>query len=257
MKEVDIRDVNELWDRLENRHNITVLSMRLRGSRAQGVAHDDSDIDIRGLFVRPAEEYATINKKTQTYELSDGEYDIDVWDIQKFGELLSDSNPDAVEFLMSPRVDEQGYMGMTLHNLAEHTRLNFTHMALYHHYLSLAKSQYNQYIANGNHDTVNREYHILRAIAQAEYVRKIGAVPPINVHLLTKKTRQTNRDLSHALAKCASMKQAGQIEAPAQNGSGAFLEQEEEASMEATDERTNSVNVSEINNVIKEALRHA
>jgi predicted nucleotidyltransferase len=69
------------------------------GSRAQGLATSESDEDINGVFVLPKERFFSLNYIPQ---VSNDTNDIVYYEIGRFIELLSKSNPTALELLYTP-----------------------------------------------------------------------------------------------------------------------------------------------------------
>lgn len=58
---------------IEKNHNVKILYAVESGSRAWGFASDDSDYDVRFIYVRPGEEYLKLEKIRDVidYELND------------------------------------------------------------------------------------------------------------------------------------------------------------------------------------------
>ncbi|MBL3655656.1 nucleotidyltransferase domain-containing protein [Fulvivirga sediminis] len=71
----------------------------LSGSHAYGLATEHSDEDIKGVFVLPEEEYFGLDYVDQ---VSDESNDIVYYELRRFVELLTKSNPGALEMLYSP-----------------------------------------------------------------------------------------------------------------------------------------------------------
>jgi predicted nucleotidyltransferase len=238
--------------------SVIPIAGRERGSRMIGVAHDDSDWDAFLLFAQPAEEYATISGYTDTLsrKFEDGDIDIHGWNVQKLAELALDSNPNATEFLMS---DTQYFcksdkIGELLDKCREEMLHNFNHMALYHHYLSLATSNYEKYVASGNDCTSNRQFYVTRATAMAKYIRCEGAWPPLDVWELLRSETVLEQDERNLLEILSHKKKRGELdEMPDQ--CGPFLDREKDAEMEPQDDRINQPNKETFNELIVEAVK--
>lgn len=71
----------------------------IAGSRAYGTDTAESDTDIKGVFVQPASTFFGLH---QVAQLSNETNDIVFYEIGRFVELLSKSNPGALELLCSP-----------------------------------------------------------------------------------------------------------------------------------------------------------
>ncbi|UII25202.1 nucleotidyltransferase domain-containing protein [Fulvivirga maritima] len=71
----------------------------LSGSHAYGLATEHSDEDIKGVFILPEEEYFGLDYIDQ---VSNDTNDIVYYELKRFVELLTKSNPGALEMLYSP-----------------------------------------------------------------------------------------------------------------------------------------------------------
>lgn len=71
----------------------------LSGSHAYGLATPDSDEDIKGVFILPKEDYYGLNYVDQ---VSNETNDIVYYELKRFVELLSKSNPNMLELLYTP-----------------------------------------------------------------------------------------------------------------------------------------------------------
>lgn len=90
---------------IESAENVRILYACESGSRAWGFASEDSDFDVRFLYVRSKKDYITINPKRDVIELPvDEVLDINGRDLQKALALFHKSNPVLFEWLQSPIV---------------------------------------------------------------------------------------------------------------------------------------------------------
>ncbi|UII31200.1 nucleotidyltransferase domain-containing protein [Fulvivirga ulvae] len=71
----------------------------LSGSHAYGLSTPESDIDIKGVFILPKDEFYGLNYVAQ---VSDEGNDTVYYELGRFVELLSKSNPNILELLYSP-----------------------------------------------------------------------------------------------------------------------------------------------------------
>ena len=103
--------VNEQLDLIEREFNVKVLYAVESGSRGWGFANEDSDYDIRFIYLRPLKDYLSITKKRDVIDINDlGKrqygYDLDFqgWDITKALSLHRKSNPNLREHLIHTMV---------------------------------------------------------------------------------------------------------------------------------------------------------
>ncbi|MGK6341811.1 DNA polymerase beta superfamily protein [Chryseobacterium sp. DT-3] len=78
--------------------NLILLEV-ISGSRSFGLATENSDTDIRGVYYLPKEEFYGLNYIPQ---ISNETNDITYYEIRRFVELLQKNNPNILEVLASP-----------------------------------------------------------------------------------------------------------------------------------------------------------
>jgi predicted nucleotidyltransferase len=252
-KEYEIR--SELR-RLEQEKNIHIVNARERGSRMLGAEHEDSDWDVMFLFAQDAGDYATIHGHIDSiHEPHVGqseEIDLHGWNIDKFGELVLDSNPNAVEYC---RANPTEYIsaGKTFDRLASNVRHSFNHMSLYHHYISMAKRNWKKYIDSDNDCTKGRQFYVARSVAMAQGIRRGGGMPPLDARELAD-YEPIDEDIRRVLAKLTEAKRSGHGEQENEDIVGELYERESDAPMNPTDERINRPDTGYIDNFIREKV---
>lgn len=232
---------------------IQILSGREMGSRLMGVAHEGSDWDIMFIYsFDEAWKYPALEKSRETMDFEEGEMDFHGWNLNKFAKLLQDSNPQAMEFLAAEPYTERH--SELWRRIEEDAFENFNHMALYHHYISLAKSNYTKYIENNNDRTAGRQFYVARALACASHIRRDREFPPMDAMHLAEDGKM-NDELRGLLKRFTEAKIAGFGDAEQPDLIGPLYEAESEAPMEPSDERTNSPDAERTNKLFKAALR--
>lgn len=129
---------------IARQHEVTVLAARNIGSHAWGLAGPDSDYDVGFVYAQDPLAYATLGEYRPSIELDAGAaIELTGWNVTRFGELLTDSNPSVLEFLHSPvRYREHEALAA----LEADVSSDFVPIDLYHHYRSLAETNYQTYI---------------------------------------------------------------------------------------------------------------
>jgi uncharacterized protein len=74
------------------------------GSKAYGLAHDDSDDDLRGIYLPPARLHWSLRRLPEQLEFADGQRDEVYWELEKFLRLALKANPNVLETLWTPLV---------------------------------------------------------------------------------------------------------------------------------------------------------
>lgn len=121
-----------------------VLAARDTGSRSRGLAGPDSDHDVQVVYVQPSVRYVTLAGYVESVEpATEPPLELSGWNVRRFAELLSSSNPAAVAFLTSP-VRHRTYEPLAALETAVAEGVD--PVGLYHHYRSLARNQYRKYL---------------------------------------------------------------------------------------------------------------
>jgi hypothetical protein len=74
------------------------------GSKAFGLASDDSDDDLRGIYLPPARLQWSLRRLPEQREFADGQQDEVYWELEKFLRLALKANPNVLETLWTPLV---------------------------------------------------------------------------------------------------------------------------------------------------------
>ncbi len=173
--------IHRQLDEIESVHNVSILYAVESGSRAWGFASSDSDFDVRFLYVRPVLDYLRIRPMRDVIELPlTGDLDTSGWDVVKALNLFRSSNPALLEWLRSPIVyRERGGLAVRLRDLAE-THASARRMS--YHYLSMARGQFKDYIADKSSISLKKYLYALRPILCLLWIEKCGLPPPTAVN---------------------------------------------------------------------------
>ena len=74
------------------------------GSRAFGLSHEDSDDDLRGIFLPPANVHWSLKQLPEQVESIENGVDEVYWEVEKFVRLALKANPNILETLWTPDV---------------------------------------------------------------------------------------------------------------------------------------------------------
>lgn len=199
---MDFEGLQDELSHFEDQHDIIIFSARDIGSRAREMDGPDSDRDIMFLFDQPAIAYKRNRGTIDTIqEHNRFEVDYSGWNIQKFADLLADSNPTTIEYLLSPIIyHETDAATAELRYLEQHARRNFSPIALYYHYRSMAEDNYEKYIANPERSTyeptANRHLKCARGLLYAREIRKTGLLPDMDfIHFIENANTVTTSEL--------------------------------------------------------------
>lgn len=253
--------IKEELCRLEDEKDIQLINARERGSRMLGASHARSDWDVLFLFAQEPDRYATIHGRIDSIHEphlgEDEQIDLHGWNIDKFGDLIADSNPNAIEYCRDGAkeyITASDEADAAFTALARSAREQFNHMSLYHHYISMGKRNWKKYIDSGNDCTKGRQFYVARAIGMAQGIRKGGKMPPLDARELAD-YEPIDIELRKVIAKLTEAKRAGHGTQESPDIVGPLYELESTAEMEPTDERIHSPDTELIDNFIRSALQ--
>lgn len=173
MKQVIVDKIMEL----EREHQVKVLFAVESGSRAWGFPSQDSDYDVRFVYIHRPEWYLSIDEKRDVIELPINEQlDISGWDIRKALRLFRKSNPALMEWLVSEIRYYEAY-GFREELLALREQV-FSPQASVYHYLHMAKGNFREYL-QGEQVKIKKYFYVLRPILACRWIEKYNTSPPI------------------------------------------------------------------------------
>ena len=192
--------VNEELDKLEKEFNIKILYAVETGSRGWGFANEDSDYDVRFYYIRPLDDYLSIDRKRDVIDIHDlgyrnYKYDLDLsgWDITKVLYLHRKSNPSLREHIIHDMV----YRGDChfLDGLPD-----FDLVTLKYHYGSMTYNNYMKYIKGKHTDdfsprVVKTYCYCIRQILAWLLIDEYNDVhAPINIDVLLERFQDLEID---------------------------------------------------------------
>lgn len=172
-------DIENVLQQIEGEYGVEIMDAREFGSRAWGLATEESDHDIAIVFTQPKEAYISLDRYIETIDRTyhDGDIEIMGFNLKYFMKHVRDCKPNAIEFLKSPiRYRESG----KLDELEDYIEDNFKEVSLYHHYRQLGKSQYERYLKDRKDTTVKRNIYVFRGFLYAQHIKKKGTLPPMD-----------------------------------------------------------------------------
>ena len=166
------KEVLKVLKEIEKKEKVRVLFSIESGSRAWRWESDDSDYDIRGVFVQ---DYLKFTPLKEQIDYSEGDFDLSLWDLKKFLRLFVKSNPTTWEWLSSDIV----YMDNKLREeLKDIFKKNFNKESLKRHYLSMARQNFEKYIRKSKKVNLKKYLYVLRSIACIIWIERYQTPPP-------------------------------------------------------------------------------
>ena len=159
---------------LEKTNEIKILYAVEAGSRAWGFDSNDSDFDIRFIFIHEnRKKYLGLNKFKESIDgfSQDRIYDWQGWDITKCLNLIKKINPTIIEWLYSPIVYYKDAEFEKTINLLKNLLIKQNRISpLLNHYKSMAKSNYISHIKGKNEVEIKKYLYVIRPIGMFKWL---------------------------------------------------------------------------------------
>ena len=168
---------------VESEYGIRILYACESGSRAWGFASDDSDYDVRFLYVHPRDWYLSVLERDDSIDLpiDENELDLGGWDLRKALRLLMKSNGALLEWLHSPIVyQEQENVVAKLRGLVPEI---LSPKALGAHYLGLCKKTWKGSL-QADEVSAKKYLYALRSLLSARFVTDNQAIAAVDFSML-------------------------------------------------------------------------
>ncbi|MFD2330169.1 nucleotidyltransferase domain-containing protein [Cohnella sp. GCM10020058] len=201
------KTISNQLERLEREENVRILYACESGSRAWGFPSQDSDYDVRFVYVREPDWYLSIYDKRDVIErpISD-QLDISGWDLRKALNLYRKSNPPLLEWLQSPiRYAERYTVAEQLRAISP---LTFSPKSCMYHYLNMARGNYRTYL-QGDRVKIKKYFYVLRPVLACEWIERYGDMPPMAFDVLADRLLPRDGELWRTVQQLLARKKAG------------------------------------------------
>ncbi len=174
MREIILEKLNSL----EDHFNMKALYSCESGSRAWGFPSPDSDYDARFIYVHTKDYYLSIDEQRDVIELPiDHVLDINGWELRKALKLFRKSNAPIFEWLQSPMIYKSN--PEFLQGMKALMPRYFSPRAMFHHYLSMAKSVTDGPDLSGSAIKLKKYFYALRPLLACKWILDRNEVPPM------------------------------------------------------------------------------
>jgi uncharacterized protein len=192
---------------IEQTENVTIFFACESGSRAWGFPSENSDYDVRFLYVKPVEWYLSIVESRDVIEYPiDDQLDINGWDIKKALKLFQKSNPPLFEWLGSPIVYKEKFdIADKMRTLAKEY---YSPLACIHHYLHMAAGNYREYL-KGDEIWIKKYFYVLRPLLAIQWIEKGNGVAPTAFNTLVDQLLPPASSLRITIEDLIQKKRAG------------------------------------------------
>lgn len=192
---------------IELEEQVKIIYACESGSRAWGFESQNSDYDVRFIYVRPLDDYLTIFEQRDVIERPlENDLDVNGWDISKALQLLRKSNPPLLEWLHSPiQYLNQEYLTIPLYNLVADL---FSAKSSIFHYLHMAKGNYREYL-KGEQVKLKKYFYVLRPILACGWIEKYGTIPPVQFQILVDELIPQEHEIFNSVHSLLEQKRSG------------------------------------------------
>lgn len=167
---------------IEEKNDVFILYACESGSRAWGFPSQHSDYDVRFIYIHRLDWYLSIDEKRDVIEQPiNNLLDISGWEIRKALKLLRKSNPSLLEWLTSQIIYLRDEIFFS--QIKEMSTQAFSPIAAIHHYLQMAKRNYDHYL-QGEKIQIKKYFYVLRPIFACQWIEKYRTFPPLQFQLL-------------------------------------------------------------------------
>ncbi len=163
-------------NKIEQQYGVRILHAVESGSRAWGFASQDSDYDVRFVYVRPARDYLRLDALRDVIEWKlDEVLDINGWDLQKALKLFARGNASLFEWSESPVVYRSTEEWK---RICETAKACFSEKSAIHHYYGTAQKTWNTHL-QGDMVRYKKYFYALRPLLAAQYIECFHTIPPV------------------------------------------------------------------------------
>ncbi|MFS0865487.1 DNA polymerase beta superfamily protein [Fredinandcohnia sp. 179-A 10B2 NHS] len=204
----------EVVRQVEREYLVKILYACEAGSRAWGFPSEDSDYDVRFIYVPSMDWYLSIDTNRDVIEIPkqekvnitvDSRIDMSGWELTKTLRLLRKSNPPLLEWLNSSLVYVQEEIFIDkLRALAYET---FSPIPCIHHYLKMAKANFRRL---KEAEATSKGYvTVIRPLLAAKWIEKHNRMAPIELYKLIEEMVE-NDDIRNEFAFILQKKISGE-----------------------------------------------
>ncbi|CAG7646774.1 hypothetical protein PAESOLCIP111_05237 [Paenibacillus solanacearum] len=191
---------------IEQEEHVRILYACEAGSRAWGLHSEESDHDVRFIYIRPTAWYLSIFDQSDVIQRPAGSsLDLSGWDLRKALRLLRKSNPSLLEWLQSPIVYAQ--RESVASQLRNCSAAVFSPRSCACHYLNMAKR--NIRLLEKDRQRIKNYVYVLRPILACQWIERYRTMPPLAFPDLMKRLVLEGSELWAAMLQLSERKKSG------------------------------------------------
>ncbi|HEX5272753.1 MAG TPA: nucleotidyltransferase domain-containing protein [Gemmataceae bacterium] len=145
------------------------------GSRAFGLVTDDSDDDVRGIYLPPARLHWSLYKLPEQLESADADKDEVYWELEKLLKLALKANPNVLETLWTPLVLHADEAARRLREMREAFLTRYVYKTYSGYVLSQFRRMANAHACTGKYKA-KHAMHLIRLLYSGIEALRSGRV---------------------------------------------------------------------------------
>ena len=194
---------------LETEYQMRILAAVEYGSHAYGYASEDSDYDIRLIYVYPMERYLSLSSPKDSIRVMEDDLDISGWELKRTLSHAAKSNATFWEWVQSPVIlDRLRFM----EQLKSTARPYFAEKPILYANMGMLQS-FRQEVMFGRKPAKNC-LSIMRTAMQAIYAMQYHTAPPVNIVTLIDQTVLPGTQDAEECRKLLELCKSGHGDAP-------------------------------------------
>lgn len=179
----------EILNQIEKEYNVKILYACESGSRTWGIASEESDYDVRFIYIHHPDWYLSIDQKRDVLEIPKHDkvgipvnplVDMTGWELTKALRLFRKSNPALLEWLHSNITYFQAYSFFERIRLLEPAVIS--PIPCMYHYVKMAKGNFKAIQEKGQH--VKTYINVIRPLLMAKSIEKYNKMVSLDLNTL-------------------------------------------------------------------------
>lgn len=204
----------EIIKQIELEYDVKVLYACEAGSRTWGVTSEESDYDVRFIYLHKTEWYLSIDQKRDVLEVPKHDrisipvnplVDMSGWELTKSLRLLRKSNPGLLEWMHSGIIYSQATN--FIESMYQLEDVTFSPIPCIYHYVKMAKGNFKRIEEKG--PDVKTYLNVIRPLLMAEYIAKHGRMSSLDLKVLVDELLPSN-EIKTKIENIIFLKSSGQ-----------------------------------------------
>lgn len=203
---IENKVIPDYLENIEKDYNIKILLAVESGSRAWGFESENSDWDVRFIYVHQPEWYFKVEEQRDVIEhMFPNDIDLAGWELRKALQLLRRSNPSLLEWFHSPKVY---YVDKDFEKrILAVERDFFNPVKSMYHYNRIYNKHNDRYL-NKEEAHMKRFLYFLRGVYACKWIEEKQSIPLVNFLELVDNL-ETNEKIKQQIYNLIEIKKSG------------------------------------------------